>query len=416
MLKYLKIALISTFFAFNFNIYSHAIGGKNVEEMSIDEIRQKGILKIVDKNYTVLGSGVLFEEGQGFLALTARHVIDSFNPQEKQFVVLGDQKREILKFYKQKTNPCDIAVLLLASPFKNMTDLPRLPSEQAASVGISSDTNHGYGLTTALDNPGILKDSQGIARKADIIYSSVDQILPEIREIYKSAIYNTLSHNDAIMPILLAHLQMGSSSLISVNISLPPTDCPNVPLIHKISQDQGVLLEEGKVLQSSDNFFSLGDSGSALIDKNNEIRGINSGCFESLWWNGISVSSTEPSEEAVKLISKTTIGRLKTNIFFLKKGRFHFQLEDYQNITKEDREEDVSGYSEAFLEDFRQFHTTGRSNLFLKMYAHYADEIPFLKEWFNKSAGIKTRFMTSVLQYKDWILRATDVALKAAKK
>jgi hypothetical protein len=258
-----------------------AVGGEGVEEVSDAEIKRKGILLIHRHgNSAMRGTGVLFFEGEGQLGLGAKHSFLDFKIDKPMVAYLGEENRDIVYVYRSSDQNIDLALFILRSPFKNIENLPHLPSSQETASVYEGDS-YGCGVTTSSTHPGYVVGSIGKCRKGKQFIAAVSslgaemvQSLLKFNQIYSAKDYFsfTINQQESQEPRLPA--------LEGININKNSKEREDFlrNLTDTITQKQSINFAEGTgSLTSSPSYSLTGDSGGPLIGSDNQLYALTAG-------------------------------------------------------------------------------------------------------------------------------------------
>ncbi|OJW52706.1 MAG: hypothetical protein BGO67_09610 [Alphaproteobacteria bacterium 41-28] len=251
MYKIFKIAFYVLLSTLWINETLYAVGGVGVEKVSDEEIKSKGILKIKSADGHWIATGVLFQEGQGQLGLSAKHVFAKFDRFNVPFLAyFGEEEREIVKIYTPEEKD-GLSLFVLSSPFKNLEELPSLP-ESSSDSSLVEGCLYGFGYTTASTHQGSLENSIGICRKGKFIVSPMAALGENSKERFA--------------PIV-------SSTFLKLKKSDP--------------KDMAREFPENNPNNAVSTCYALsGDSGGPLIDMHNQVYAIHTKVnynFKSIW-------------------------------------------------------------------------------------------------------------------------------------
>lgn len=407
MRRLFSFGFFSILLTFWMNVTLHAIGGKGVEEVSDEDVKNKGILKI-QRNDGGIGTAVLFKEGKGQLGLSAKHLFDKFHHENNPISAhLGTEQRKVVKVYYPSNNT-DLVLFVLQDPFKEASGFPSLP-DTTPETSTYSGSIYGYGRTTSPNNNTIMDNSSGKCRKGKVIATHFHQIEDKSQQFLK------LDDNNKITDFSLKNIifsfaifqntlerenKQGNEAKYTFTESLVANRYLTV-------EDSNLSLNR---LITSPCFTLFGDSGGPLISDDNQLYAIcHRGDFE--FQGGIYVDLSENLQKGKNFAGFTIkFGEDILNIGFYNEDSSKLYVGfPSQTILKLQ----ASAVNEFLKENISQYFLR-KSEFFQNLLQREKEKLPqqYFSEWLTRYHLYNSNYYVSILCQRAWVERAMQPALK----
>ena len=383
------------------NTSLHAIGGQGVEDVSDHTIKSKGIVKI-QRNDGSIGTAVLFNEGKGFLGLSAKHVFDNFDAKTNPIIAyLGTEKRNVVKVY-YPSNKTDMVVFVLQTPFEGVNEFPRLPETSSATTSTYAGRIYGYGGTTASNNHTPIADSSGKCRTGKVIAADFHQLDGKARQLLNIDKDNKIT-DFSLNNLMFSFTLFQNSEVLDNNKGSEEAYRFNETLLKKRYLSMENNNSSPNQLLSSPCFTFYGDSGGPLISDDNQLYAIaHRGYF--LFQGGIYFELSENIQNLNGFEIK--FGEDKLKIGFDTEDSAKLYVEFPSQVVRNSLQTKVHQFLNENISDYFMKKSVFFENLLQQKQGVY------FANWLTRYHLYNSNYFISIVRQKSWIERVMPLAFK----
>lgn len=382
---------------------AHAIGGEGVEEVPEDVIKSKGILKI-QRSDGGFGTAVLFKEGEGWLAISAKHVFDQPEGGGVSFVAhLGTEQRNVTQIYRKSSDKTDLLLFALQSPFEDTGEFPRLPETDLTGPTYKGHS-YGYGRTTGPNNHVPMPNSSGICRRGKIITTDFHQLGDTPRQ------FLNIDKEGKITDFFLNNI------LFSFSVFQTPDNLENRTGYEGIYEFNKSLLQNRYLPLKDDTLFPnqlvdspcftfYGDSGGPLIGEDNQLYGI---CHRGsyVFQGGIYCELSENLRNRNPFTgAEIRFGQAELMIGFYTEDNSKLYVGFPSQTTRDLMQNQVHQYLGEEINNYFM-KTSDFFNSLLEQ-----EQNGYFANWLARYHLYNSNYFVSIMQQKPWIERVIEKAL-----